>query len=622
MGRRGWLEDCFFFDRLQPREKGLSVPASFDRASLHKAYAGGLDPRRVIAESFSRIAAQDDPGIFITLTQAAAERALAALGPFAPDAKPLWGLPFAIKDNIDLEEVPTTAACPAFAFEPDRSATAVARLLAAGAVPIGKTNLDQFATGLVGVRTPYPVPRNSFDPAVVPGGSSSGSAVAVAKGLVSFALGTDTAGSGRVPAGLNNLVGLKPTLGVVPVRGVLPACQTLDCVSIFALTVPDAWATLRAMAGYDPDDPWSKRLDVGEIATLPPLVRVGMPDRSSRKFFGDARSEAAFDRALRLLDDLGVDTVELDFSPFFTVADLLYEGAWVAERYAAIRAFIESRPEALHPTTARIIKGAERLSAADAFEGLYRLAALRRATEPVWRDVDMLIVPTVPRAFTVADLDADPIGPNSALGTYTNFVNLLDLCALAVPGPFRADGFPAGVTLIGQRGCDGTLAALGAALHAAAAVPLGATGTPLPHYIARSSAAAFDEVELVVVGAHLSGMPLNGELTSLGGRFLRRVETTSDYRLYALPGNAPPRPGLVRVADRKGAAIATEVWAIPVETFGRFASGVAAPLGIGTVRLADGSSPKGFLCEAAGVDGAEDISAYGGWRHFMRSSVE
>ena len=436
---------------------------SLDRVTLHRAYRDGLDPAAVVADCLA--AAERHPGVFIALAPAPARQALDALGPFDPHAKPLWGLPFAIKDNIDLAGAPTTAACPAFAYDPARSATAVARLIAAGAIPIGKTNLDQFATGLVGVRTPYPVPLNSFDPAIVPGGSSSGSAVAVARGLASFALGTDTAGSGRVPAGLNNLVGLKPTLGAVPTAGVVPACRTLDCISVFGLTVEDAWAVYTAMAGYDHGDPWSKAVLVGTPGAIPPGLRAGVPDRASRRFFGDAAAERAADRALAAYEAVGITPVEIDFAPLFAVADLLYEGAWVAERYAGIRSFLTGHRDALHPITARIILGAERLSAADAFAGIYRLAELRRAVEPIWSGLDLLAVPTLPRAYTVAELDADPIGPNSALGTYTNFVNLLDLCALAVPGRFREDGLPAGTTLIASAGQDAMLATIGMALQ-------------------------------------------------------------------------------------------------------------------------------------------------------------
>ena len=595
---------------------------SLDRVTLHRAYRDGLDPAAVVADCLA--AAERHPGVFIALAPAPARQALDALGPFDPHAKPLWGLPFAIKDNIDLAGAPTTAACPAFAYDPARSATAVARLIAAGAIPIGKTNLDQFATGLVGVRTPYPVPLNSFDPAIVPGGSSSGSAVAVARGLASFALGTDTAGSGRVPAGLNNLVGLKPTLGAVPTAGVVPACRTLDCISVFGLTVEDAWAVYTAMAGYDHGDPWSKAVLVGTPGAIPPGLRAGVPDRASRRFFGDAAAERAADRALAAYEAVGITPVEIDFAPLFAVADLLYEGAWVAERYAGIRSFLTGHRDALHPITARIILGAERLSAADAFAGIYRLAELRRAVEPIWSGLDLLAVPTLPRAYTVAELDADPIGPNSALGTYTNFVNLLDLCALAVPGRFREDGLPAGTTLIASAGQDAMLATIGMALQREAGVTLGATGHPLPDPAepAPVTATVADEIEIVVIGAHLSGMALNPDLVALGGRFRRTALTAPDYRLYALPGGPPDRPGLVRVGDGEGASIAAEVWALPPAGFGRFVASVPAPLSIGTLRLADATTPKGFLCETAGLAGAQEITHHGGWRAFRAAKTQ
>ncbi|HYF54271.1 MAG TPA: allophanate hydrolase, partial [Salinarimonas sp.] len=538
-----------------------------------------------------------------------------------PVGKPLYGLPFAVKDNIDVAGLPTTAACPDFAHVAGASAPAVERLVAAGAILVGKTNLDQFATGLVGVRSPYPPPRNAFDPAIVPGGSSSGSAVAVARGLVAFALGTDTAGSGRVPAGLNNLVGLKPSLGLVPTRGVVPACRTLDCVSVFALTVEDAHAALAAMAGLDPADPFSRALPLGPLAAVPPRVRVGVPDPASRRFFGDDLAEAAFDIALGDAAGLGIEAVEVDLSPFFAAAELLYAGPWVAERYQAIRPLIEARPEALHPVTRAVIEGARAHSAADAFAGLHRLAELRRETEGLWRRVDALLVPTLPRPRTLADLAADPFAPNAELGTYTNFVNLLDLCALAVPGRFRADGFPSGVTLIAPAGRDAFLGALGSDLHARAGVPLGATGAPHPGPVARPTRAGPGEIEIAVVGAHLSGMPLNHELTSRGGRHLRSVGTTADYRLFALPGGPPRRPGLLRVADGAGRGIATEVWALSPAAFGAFVAGIPGPLGIGTLRLADGTAPKGFLVESVAVEGAEDVTAFGGWRAYVTSAA-
>jgi allophanate hydrolase len=601
----------------------MPVPAFPSLSALHAAYADGLSPEAVVAETYRRIAAADDPGIFLArVPEAEMQAAARALGPFDPAQKPLWGVPFAVKDNIDVAGLPTTAACPDFASTPSATAPAVERLLAAGALLVGKTNLDQFATGLVGLRTPYPAPRNACDPAVVPGGSSSGSAVAVARGLVAFALGTDTAGSGRVPAGLNNIVGLKPSLGSVSGRGVVPACRTLDTLSVFAGTVAEADTVYRIIAGYDPQDPYSRALPVPpRPGSLPPGLRVGVPDAAGRIFGGDALSEAAFDASLAdLRAVLGRGTADIDLAPFFAVAELLYAGPWVAERYQAIRGFIEARPDSLHPTTRAIIGAATAQSAADAFAGLYRLAELRRATEAVWRGIDVLVVPTYPRPRRVADLAADPVGPNSELGTYTNFVNLLDLCALAVPGRRRGDGFPSGVTLIAPRGADGLLAELGARLHEAAGATLGASDVPVPAEPApRGDRAQGEEIEVAVVGAHLSGLPLNGELTARGARFLRAAPTRSDYRLYALPGGPPARPGLIRVAPGSGAAIETEVWALAPDAFGRFVAGIPSPLAIGTLSLSDGTTPKGFLAEAAGLTDARDISGHGGWRAYLAS---
>ncbi|WP_099902556.1 allophanate hydrolase, partial [Methylobacterium frigidaeris] len=582
-------------------------------AQYREAYASGaLTPAAAVREVYRRIAAQADPAVFITLRPEAEVTADAQDLP----AGPLHGIPVAVKDNIAVAGLPTTCACPDYGNVATEDAAVVARLRQAGALVIGKTNLDQFATGLVGVRSPYGVPRNTLDPALVPGGSSSGSAVAVAAGLVPLALGTDTAGSGRVPAGLNNIVGLKPTLGALSTRGVVPACRTLDCVSVFALTVEDAFAGFSALAGFDAADPFSRALPVGRPGPLP--LRVGVPDGASRRFAGDRLSEAAFDAALADLAALGATLVPVDLTPFFAAAALLYDGPWVAERWEAIRTFITERSEALHPVTRAITERATAFSAADAFAGRYRLAELRRAAEPVWQTIDALCVPTFPRPQTVAALAADPIGPNAELGTYTNFVNLLDLCALAVPSHPRADGGPAGVTLIAPAGRDAALVPLGDALHRAGGTPMGATGARLPPAAEPGPArASGDEIELVVVGAHLSGLPLNGELISLGARLLRAVATTSDYRLFALPGAGPRRPGLVRVAAGEGTAIATEVWALTPEAFGRFVAAIPAPLGIGTLRLADGTSPKGFLCEPEGVRDAEDVSGHGGWRAYL-----
>jgi allophanate hydrolase len=587
-----------------------------DIERLHAAYAAGRKPAEVIARIYRKIEEIADPGIFITLAdETAAKAAAAALPPFDPVAYPLWGVPFAVKDNIDVGGMPTTVACPDFAYTPAQSAPVVELLVKAGAINLGKTNLDQFATGLVGVRSPYPIPRNAMNAKLVPGGSSSGSAVAVALGLVSFALGTDTAGSGRVPAALNNIVGLKPTRGALSTRGVVPACRTLDCVSVFAGSVADAWRATQVAAVFDDHDAYARPISLGSLAR-PPKVRLGVPDAVSLRVDSPA-ADAAFKAALATFPDFGPKPKPIDMSPFYATAALLYEGAWVAERYAAIREFIETKPDALFPVTRTIIEGAVKLSAVDAFAGQYRLAELARTTARIWDDIDVLVVPTIPDLCTLDDVAAEPVAANSRLGVYTNFVNLLDLAAISVPGPFRADGLPAGVTLIGPAGSDGMLAAMAAEIHARAGVSVGATGRAVPAP-KTAALAPGDLIPIAVVGAHLSGMPLNGELTRLGGIFVRAVDTGPHYRFYALPGGPPHRPGLVRVA-KGGAAIATEVWALPAAGFGRFVAGVPAPLTIGTLALADGTTVKGFLCEQSATEGARDITGFGGWRGYIAS---
>jgi len=586
--------------------------------------SGAASPEATVARTYARIRAHDDPAIFIALraeADALAEaKALAAerdhsLADHALADRPLFGVPVAIKDNIDVAGLPTTAACPAFAYTPKADATCVAGLKRAGAIVIGKTNLDQFATGLVGVRTPYGIPRNLFDPALIPGGSSSGSAIAVAAGLVPLALGTDTAGSGRVPAGLSNIVGLKPSLGLVSTAGVVPACRTLDCVSVLALTVDDAFAALAAIAGPDAADAYSRPRRLGALGALPRGLRLGVPMPGQRLFFGDQASAAAYDAALARLARLGAVLVEFDIEPFYQVARLLYEGPWVAERYLATRALIAAAPQAMHPVTRQIILAGTHRSAADTFAAFYELEELRRVRDHVFHSIDAMALPTVPTVYTVEQVLADPIALNSRLGTYTNFVNLLDLCALAVPAAMRADGKPFGVTLIAPAGCDAALASIGRAFHADTALPLGATGTAQPPLAAIAPRAADGEIAFAVVGAHLSGMPLNRELTASGARFLEESATAKDYRLFLLPG-APAKPGLLRV-DGGGAAIAVEIWAMPADAFGRFVATVPPPLAIGTLTLADGRNVKGFLVEAAATAGARDISAFGGWRAFM-----
>jgi len=575
-------------------------------------------PSSTLARTYQRIRAHNDPAAFIALrdeAEALAEaRALEAAG---PAGKPLYGIPVAVKDNIDVAGLPTTAACPAFAYKPARDATAVARLRQAGAIVVGKTNLDQFATGLVGVRSPYGIPRNAIDPALIPGGSSSGSAVAVSAGLVPLALGTDTAGSGRVPAGLNNIVGLKPSLGLVSTAGVVPACRSLDCVSIFTLTVDDAWTALAAVAGSDAADPYSLARPLGVTGAPPQGLRIGVPIAGQRVFFGDRASSQAYDAALERCAKLGMQIVEIDIEPFYETARLLYEGPWVAERYIVLRSLLASQPDAIHPVTKDIILPGARPTAVDAFAAFYKLEELRRVRDVTFRTIDALLLPTAPTAYTVKQVLADPIQLNSRLGTYTNFVNLLDLCGLAIPSAMRADGIPFGVTLLAPGGQDALLASIGRLLHADTKLPLGALGKAHPDLAALPAAPADGEIAVAVVGAHLSGMPLNAELITLGARLLDRTRTAADYKLYALGGEGPARPGLLRVGVGLGAAIEVETWALKPEAFGRFVAAVPSPLSIGTVKLGDGSSVKGFLAEAAATDGARDITAFGGWRAYI-----
>ena len=585
-------------------------------ASILAAHRTGTSPEQTIARTLARIRAHADPAVFIAICDEedllAEARSLSALN---PEELPLYGVPVAIKDNIDVAGLPTTAACPAYSYKPAADAVVVERLRRAGAIIVGKTNLDQFATGLVGVRSPYGVPRNPFNPALIPGGSSSGSAVAVSAGLVPLALGTDTAGSGRVPAGLNNIVGIKPSLGLLPTTGVVPACRSLDCVSIFALTVDDAFAALEVMTGPDTSDPFSRAMPLEPLNRPEGNFRVGVPRADGRIFCGDRRAELAFDSALRHLNSLDAVVVEIDLAPFLEAARLLYDGPWEAERYAAVGAFIEAHPDAVHPVTRDIILSGNKPLAVDAFRAFYRLAELKAQAGAAFTSVDMLMVPTAPSAYTVAQVEADPVRLNSILGTYTNFVNLLDLAGIAVPALIADDGTPYGVTILAPAGQDAAIAAVGRALHAQTGLRLGASNTRQEYAEPRSRSAPH-EISMAVVGAHMSGMPLNGELRILGARLAERAASAPDYRLFALTG-APNKPGLLRVADGEGASIETEIWSLSFEAFGRFVAAVPPPMTIGTVRLSDGRTVKGFLVEAAATDGARDISEFGGWRPFV-----
>jgi allophanate hydrolase len=583
--------------------------------------AGATTPAQTVARSFQRIRDHNDPAIFISLRDEEAALAEAeALGAKDPALLPLYGIPVAVKDNIDASGMPTTAACPAFAYSPSHDATSVARLRAAGAIIIGKTNLDQFATGLVGVRSPYGIPNNPMRGDLIPGGSSSGSAVAVSAGLVPLALGTDTAGSGRVPAMLNNIVGLKPSLGLISTAGVVPACRTLDCISVFSLTVDDAMTALAAMAGPDGADPFSRNRPLGAMTAFPSSLRLGVPRQAQLISFGDKAAEKAYGEAIARWTALGASLVEFNLEPLYETARLLYEGPWVAERYLVIRDLLASSPEAIHPVTREITAAGARLTAADTFAALYRLQALRRIAERAFANIDALVLPTAPTAYSTAQVLANPIELNSRLGTYTNFVNLLDLCGLALPAAIRPDDIPFGITLLAPAGRDAQLASIGRVFHADTGLAMGARSLAQPPLATLPTGLSGDEIPIVVVGAHLSGMALNGELKVLGGRLLEATVTAPDYKLFALD-TTPLKPGMLRVAAGAGSSIAVEVWALSAAAFGKFVAAIPPPLSIGTVHLADGRGVKGFIVEPADIDGAHDISSFGGWRAFMAEKM-
>jgi allophanate hydrolase len=601
---------------------------SFDIARLRAAYlSGSLTPTQVMAEVLRRIAAVNDPAIWISrpddaALMAEAEAMTARAGEIA--SLPLYGIPFSVKDNIDVAGLATTAACPAFAYHPPTSATVVEKLVAAGAIVIGKTNLDQFATGLVGVRSPYGIPRNTFDPSMVPGGSSSGSAVSVAAGLVSFALGTDTAGSGRVPAAFNNLVGLKPTRGLISNTGMVPACRSIDCVSIFALTVPDALAVLDVARGFDATDAYSRAAPAGFSARLraaPGSFTFAVPHQAELAFFGDEDARALFAEAVARAEALGGRKIEIDFAPWVETANLLY-GPWTAERTAAIGPLLAMEPDVLHPVTRRIVEVGLKPTAVDIFRAQYRLQELRQAIAPVWQEADCLLVPTTGTAFSLADLEAEPVARNTDLGYYTNFTNLLDLSAIAVPGGFKPNGFPAGVTLIGPAWHDAKLAAIAHGMHRAVGGPLGATGLPQPEDTAPAAAVISQpEVEIAVFGAHLTGQPLNPQLRAFGGRFQRPCRTAARYRMVAIPGKIL-RPGLIDIGDG-GTAIAGEIWSLPGASLAAFLATITPPLGLGTVRLEDGATSLGFICEGGVlIEGAADVSRYGAWPAYLQSPAK
>ena len=572
-------------------------------------YRAGASLRDRLPAMRARLAAAGAPVYLHVASEAALEAQIQVLQQRAAAcadadalaaAMPLFGVPFAVKDNIDIAGEPTTAACPAFAHLAPRHATVVRKLLDAGAVWLAKTNLDQFATGLVGTRSPYGAPASVFAADRVSGGSSSGSAVAVARGDLPFALGTDTAGSGRVPAAFNGLVGLKPTPGRVGSAGVLPACRTLDCVSILAHRVDDAAAVLAVIEGSDADDAYSAFAP--GPARLPERLRLGVPTATPPL---DAEVALAFDAAVENARELGHEIVRVDFAPLFEVAALLYEGPWVAERHAVLRELIAREPQALDPTVRAVVERAASFSATDTFEAQYRLRELAQRAADVWRGCDLLLVPSAPNHPSFAEVAADPIGANARLGAFTNFVNLLGWCALALPAGRTAGGLPFGVTFIGAGGLDAALAEVGrrwcGEADASPALPRPASAATLP---------------IAVVGAHLDGLPLNGQLLERGATLRERTTTAPLYRLFALPETTPPKPGLLRSATG-GHAIEVEVWELPLAAVGSFLALVPPPLALGSIVLADGSAVHGFLCEPHALAGATDISAFGGWRAWL-----
>ncbi len=603
------------------RGRLAATAASFDLGSLRRRFlAGELTAAALVEEVLARIAAAGDDKVWIARVPAATLRehaaaldAAAARDPGLLARLPLFGIPFAVKDNIDAAGLATTAGCAAFAYEPIETAPSVARLLEAGALLVGKTNLDQFATGLVGTRSPYGVARNPFDPRYISGGSSSGSAVAVAAGLVSVALGTDTAGSGRVPAAFNNIVGLKPTRGRISARGVVPACRSLDCVSIFALSCEDAATVLEICGVYDPEDPFARRAPP-DVAALPRPFRFAVPRAADLDFAGNDDGPALFERAAAALEALGGRRVEVDLTLCREAAAMLYDGPWVAERLAAVEALFNRSPEALLPVTREIIGAGARHSALDAFKASYRLAALRRKAEALWQAAELLLVPTAGTIYTLAEVEADPIRLNTRLGTYTNFVNLFDLAAVALPAGFRRDGLPFGVTCIAPAFSEAALLALGSAFQRQLDLPLGATPHRLPP-LAAPAPARDGRIAIAVAGAHLTGMPLNGRLLELGASLVEQTQTAPAYRMFLLDGE-PARPGLLR-DSAGGRAFEVELWAMSPAALGTLVAETAPPLSVGTVLLGDGRAVKGFLCEAEAAAGAEEISAYGGWRDFL-----
>ena len=592
--------------------------ASFDRLSTlsisRDVLSGARSAVAVARDALERIAAYEAIQPEVWISRASADQVLAQAEAVdrrieAGEKPPLAGAPFAVKDNIDAAGLPTTAACPAFAYQPDANAPVVQRLLDAGAVLLGKTNLDQFATGLVGARSPYGACGNVYNRDYVSGGSSSGSAVAVAAGLAAFALGTDTAGSGRVPAAFNHLVGLKPTKGRWSTRGLVPACRTLDCITVFTSNVQDAAAVDAVVCGYDAEDPYSRRALADQGPAIPAHFNFALPRPDQLEWFGDSQSARLFEAAVARVIAMGGRPVEFDLTPFSAAAALLYQGPWVAERTAAALDLVTRSPGAIHPVVRQILEGGLRATAVEAFQAEYRLRGYQREAERLWETADVMLLPTAATTYRIREVLAEPMALNANLGRYTNFVNLLDMSAIALPAGFRDNGPGFGVSLIGPAWADARLLDLARRFEEIAPMPepppIDLTGTR-------------PTVKLAVVGAHLAAMPLHWQLTSRDARLVRRCKTAPVYKLYAIAGSIPPKPALVH-AGADGAAIEVEVYELEMAAFGSFVAEVPPPLAIGTVTLEDGSEVKGFVAEPRALAGADDITAFGGWRAYIAS---
>lgn len=590
-------------------------------SGLQQAYREGtLTPVQVLESIHTKAKEYEDRNIWIhLLSEAEVQRYLDGLRDKDPDQSPLWGIPFAIKDNIDLAGIPTTAACEEFAYTPEKSAKVVQQLIDAGAIPIGKTNLDQFATGLNGTRSPWGACGNSFDPDYISGGSSAGSAVSVALGLASFSLGTDTAGSGRVPACFNNLVGLKPSIGLLSATGMVPACRSLDCMTVFAFNADDANAVLNCAEGYDPEDGYSRANPFSNqnrhYGLREGTLKVGVIPVKQLQFFDDDDYAAAYASTLKSLSENGFEFVDIDYAPFDEAAKLLYEGPWVAERYIATLPLIEKNPDAVFPVVREIIAPGGKPPATDLFRAEYRLNELKQQCLTQLEQFDCLLLPTAGKHFTIEELLEEPILRNSQLGYYTNFMNLLDFSAVAVPTAFTSQNMPFGVTLVSNHFNDRALLSIANRIQQTLPLPMGASDLPQSELNA-NPVVDNNSIDVLVCGAHLEDLPLNWQLTERGAVLREKTKTAPVYRMYALAGGPPFRPGLV-LDEEAGASIDVEIWSVPSEEFGSFVAGIPSPLGIGKVKLSEGATVSGFICEPYGLEGAEEITHLGGWRAYL-----